>query len=268
MPRHHISVRNVVALIALVALAVLFASLGNWQLNRAAERDAIAQAIERGRARNELALSQTTPPDDLTPWRPAQITGTPLNDYTVLVENRLYQGRPGYWVATPVALESDPTTAVLVLRGWLPRTMQPGQTQEPVPALPKTTVQVHGELLQRVPRLFELWSWSGGSQVALPETLPDPNHPNPTVQNLELDAFARASGLKLMPIVLAQLQPAQSGGQALPDPLLREWPEPSLESDKNRGYALQWFGFTTIAVLAALALLWHMFLRRSTPRTR
>lgn len=268
MPRPNISVRNIVALVALCALAVLFASLGNWQLGRAAERDAIAQSIKSGRAQAEVVLAPATASNQLTPWRPAQVLGRPLNQYTVLVENRLYQGRPGYWVATPVALDSNPDTAVMVLRGWLPRPTHPGQPREPVPLLPQQTLLIQGELLEHVPRLFEMWSWSGGSAVALPERLPDPANPTPTVQNLELDAFARASGLKLMPVVLAQLQPAQSSGQTLPDPLLRQWPEPSLESDKNRGYALQWFGFTAIAVLAALALLWHMFLRRPKPTSR
>lgn len=268
MPRYYISVRNIIALALLIALAVLFASLGNWQLNRAAERDAIARAIERGRTQPELVLSHDTRSAELTPWRPAKAEGRFLEAYTVLIENRPYQGRPGYWVATPLQLASSPEQAVLVLRGWLPRPTHPGQPRPEIPAPPEHAVTIHGELLERVPRLFELWSWSGGSQVALPAKLPDPADPMPTLQNLELDAYAAASGLKLAPIVLAQLQPVQPGGPAATDTLLREWPEPSLESDKNRGYALQWFGFSTIALLAALALAWHTFIRRARPRSK
>jgi cytochrome oxidase assembly protein ShyY1 len=263
MPRSSLPLRNLVALAALVGLTILFVSLGKWQLRRAAERDATAQAIQNGRGQAELVIKADTPKTELQPWRPSKATGTLLNQFTVLIENRNYQGRPGVWVATPLALDDAPGYAVLVLRGWLPRTGYPQQTPQVVPAVEQQPVTLHGELLERVPRLFEMWSWSGGSEVALPAHLPDPAHAQPTVQNLELDAFARASGLKLVPAVLAQLKPAQYNGANLPDTLLREWPEPSIDSNTNRGYALQWFGFATIAALAALVLGWRTLVRRS-----
>jgi cytochrome oxidase assembly protein ShyY1 len=262
MPRSPLPLRNLVALAILIGLVALFVSLGNWQLRRAAQRDATAQAIQNGRSQPELELAANTPEASLQPWRPSNATGTLLNQYTVLIENRNYQGQPGVWVATPLQLANNPGYAVLVLRGWLPRTGYPNPAHQPVPVIDQHPVTVHGELLERVPRLFEMWSWSGGSEVALPAHLPDPAHAQPTVQNLELDAFARASGLKLVPAVLAQLKPAQYNGANLPDTLLREWPEPSIDSNTNRGYALQWFGFATIAALAALAIAWRTLVRR------
>src|SRR5690606_32209301 len=112
--------------------------------------------------------------------------------------NRNYQGRPGYWVATPLVLDPATDTALLVLRGWLPR---PASIEQPLPPIPAPGAEqtITGELLARVPRLFEL---SGATQ--LPAHLPDPAKSLPRVQNLGLNAYASATGLKFIPTVLAQ----------------------------------------------------------------
>lgn len=265
MPQPNARRHTLVGLIGLLLLATLFASLGNWQLNRAAEREAIAQEIAHGREQPAITLQAGTATHTLTPWRPATATGTWRHDLTVLLENRRLDGRLGYWVATPLLLQgTNQDTAVLVLRGWLPRPTHPGQPEPAIPA-PDGTFTVRGDLLAHVPRLFELWSFAGGSEAALPERLPTNAETVPKVQNLALDAYARATGLKLVPVVLAQTAPAQPPG-TLPDPLQRQWPEPSLDADKNRGYALQWFSFCAIAVIAALVLVWRHYLRRARPR--
>src|SRR5690606_23392833 len=118
---------------------------------------------------------------------------------------------------------------------------------------------VNGELLARVPRLFEL---SGATQ--LPARLPDPAQALPRVQNLGLEAYAAATGLKFIPTVLAQTADAvQTEDHSESETqLLREWPEPSLDADKNKGYALQWFGFAAIAATAWLVIVWRALRRR------
>jgi cytochrome oxidase assembly protein ShyY1 len=46
------------------------------------------------------------------------------------------------------------------------------------------------------------------------------------------------------------------------DGLKRVWPEPSVDSDKNMGYALQWFGFAAIAAIAWLGFAWRIWRRK------
>src|SRR3546814_1323494 len=133
MARPHTVFRTLTALILLGVLAVVFASLGNWQLSRADQRDAIKLAIDNGRASAPLALTAHTAAQDLIPWRPAAAQGLWRHDLTVVLENRNYQGRPGYWVATPLIVDGPSATAVLVLRGWLPR---PPSPQQGLPAIP------------------------------------------------------------------------------------------------------------------------------------
>ena len=309
---------SIAALILLATVCGICFSLGKWQLGRAEVRDALHSQIQHGRQQTPLQLSASVAPADLTPWRPATAHGQWSSAHTVLLENRNLDGRPGYWVATPLLLAAPPApfsrndavtagsaeldavtgrsdaseflgrgpgsdaTAILVLRGWVPRDLQAaGLTPEiPVESGP---VSIQGELHAHVPRIFELWQWAGGAGSSLPSQLPQAGGAPAQVQNLDLAEFARASGLHLLPTVLAQTHPTDflagngtaPGASAQSTPtepgrahaLRREWPGPSLDSDQNRGYALQWFSFSAIALIAALFVLRGLF-RRSRQVTK
>ncbi|MFC4277441.1 SURF1 family protein [Achromobacter aloeverae] len=256
MVRPHSTARTLAALLLLAAAVVVLVSLGRWQLRRADERRAILAAIERGRSQPPLMLAADTPPTDLQPWRPAQANGHYRDDLTVVLDNRNREGRPGYWIATPLLLEgSTPATAVLVLRGWMARA-QPGQPPAVAPPAPPGIQHVTGELAERVPRLFELWHFGGAAMDALPQRLPAADGKPPTVQNLDLAEYGRASGFRLLPVVLEQ-------SDADEDVLKHDWPQPSVDFNQNQGYALQWFGFASIAGIAFLVVAWRAWRRRS-----
>lgn len=234
--------------ILLLLTAGITMALGNWQLNRAAEKRAIAERVAAARGQQPLALSAAVAPDDLTEWREAWARGAWQPGFSVLLDNRNHDGRPGYWVAAPLCFASpdapqapagvaaDCDRAILVLRGWLPR----GRPGDPPPGIPPPQGrEAQGILLNHVPRLFELgamggndspsvFTWDGGA---------------PVMQNLDLDAYRAATGLPLLPVVLQQTGDAGDG-------LLRQWARPPVDVDKHRGYALQWFSFAAIALIA------------------
>ncbi|HUH59573.1 MAG TPA: SURF1 family protein [Candidimonas sp.] len=266
MQRSHTTYWTIAALVLLGAMVLTFARLGYWQLDRAAQRDAIRQTMSAGRGSPPLTLAPGLPAAELLPWRPASARGVWLDEFTVLLDNRNYKGRPGYWVATPLLLDKDSRSAVLVLRGWLARPLQEGKPRTgPAVDAPDGEQVVTGELLDRVPRLFELWSRDGGAGTSLPATLSDPAQALPRVQNLAIADLARATGLNLLPAVLAERGPTERGPTG-PGQLVREWPDPPLDSDKNRGYALQWFGFSVIAAGAWLIVAWRALRRALTPK--
>lgn len=256
MAASHISLRLVVALALLAIVAATCVSLGNWQLDRAAERDAVAQAIKAGAQSAGLTLNASTPAEQLQDWRHAKATGTWLPQFTVLLDNRNYNGRPGLWVATPLLLDDASGSALLVLRGWLPR---PVGANEHLPDLtpPPENQTVSGRMLPHVPRLFELWNFGGPDPNALPPALATGDAPLPRVQNLDLENYAGITGLKLLPVVLEQTSPEPGG----PD-LVRDWPPPPTDSDTNRGYALQWFSFAAIAAGAWIVIAWRALRKR------
>lgn len=248
MADSYLSKRLVAALVLLAIVATTCVSLGNWQLDRAAERDAIAEAIQQGKESGGLLINARAAPEQLQDWRPAHATGTWLPEFTVLLDNRNYNGRPGLWVATPLLLDDGSGMALVVLRGWLPRPVAPGDTL-PDLSPPAGLQTVSGQILGHVPRLFELWSPKGTDPNALPRTFPANDNPLPRVQNLNLTDYASATGLKLLPVVLEQTS-AEDGG---PD-LIQDWPLPPTDSDTNRGYALQWFSFAAIAITAWIVI--------------
>jgi surfeit locus 1 family protein len=259
MDKTHSLFRIFLALLLLAVTVFVCFSLGNWQLDRAAQREAIKQSMEDGRRLPPLTLTAQTEVDALSAWRPASAQGQWRHDLTILLENRNHDGRPGFWVATPLILDDSPDTALLVLRGWLER---PLVASEPLPQIEQASgmQSVSGELRERVPRLLEIWSWSTETSD-LAAKLAAPKPPLPRAQNLDLADYAAATGLKFLPAVLT-MQKADSEDGVISDAgLLKDWAEPSIDSDKNRGYALQWFGFATIAGIAWLVVAWRALRR-------
>ncbi|HBT31404.1 MAG TPA: SURF1 family protein [Pusillimonas sp.] len=257
MTQINFSIRTLLALLTLAIVAAICFSLGQWQLDRAAQRQATLERINAGHAMQPLTLGTQTPTQQLTPWRRVQATGQWLHKFTMLLANRNHEGRPGYWVATPFELESG--HAVMVLRGWIARPIGAGQTLPELNGAQGIQV-IEGELLTHIPRLFELWSFSSAdTQSPLEQANWQAGQPPPELQNLTLQDAEQATGLKLLPAVVQQ-----ASADRLPDgtPLVQDWAAPQTDADKNRGYALQWFIFALIATGAWLVVAWRAWQRR------
>lgn len=253
----------VFAAVALAILGVLFASLGNWQLNRADERRQIARTIEAGRTATPVLLSAQSDASSLLPWQTAEVKGHWLPEWSVLLDNRSFEGRPGYWLATPLRLSTD--SAILVLRGWVARPIAQYNPFEPI-LQSVDEVLVVGEIAQRVPRLYEL-----AAGEPLPSTPAEMTHNAdgqtvldlnmlPQRQNLDVQELSKASGLQFLPVVLLQTSPID-GAQ-----LEQGWPTPSVDANTNVGYAIQWFSFAAIAFGALGVLLWRRRRREKIQR--
>jgi surfeit locus 1 family protein len=187
-------------------------ALGLWQSGRAAEKRAAAAQ------------------------RPEQVTviGTFAPKYTVLLDNKLRHGRPGYEVVTPLKLKGS-DFHVLVNRGWVAGNAR----REILPEVrtPTAEVRIEGLALERFPRSLVL-----------------PERGSPVRQNLDIKAYAAETGLTLQPRVIEQ-------HSALDDGLSRTWPAEDSGAEKNEAYALQWYS------LAALSIALLLFLNLKVERT-
>jgi len=240
--------RLVIALLFLLVTAAVTISAGRWQLSRADEKRALVARIERGRALPPLALSPSMPGTELSEWRGAVAQGQWLPAYTVLIENRNHQGQPGFWVLSPLQFDaSRPGEVLAVLRGWTPRALgaMPGVAPVNVPT-PGSPQAVRGELIAHVPRLLEL-----GKAPPLAGRFGSADGP-PRLQNFDLAAYAAATGLTVLPMVLQQTGEADDG-------LVRDWAPPPNNIDTHLGYAMQWFSFAAIALIALGVLLVRRF---------
>lgn len=250
--------RRLAAVVLLALLGSLFISLGNWQLNRAEERRQIAQDIEQGRQSAPVVLTATADTEALKPWQSAQASGQWLAQFSVLLDNRNLDGKPGYWLATPLSLGAN--KALLVLRGWVARPI--GQFN-PFPVIEQSLgpVSVQGEIAMRVPQLFDISDEPALDFEANPVVQHDAKVSTIHLdrleqrQNIALQAMSDATGLSFLPVVLLQTNDTDGGN------LVRQWPTPSVDADTNIGYAMQWFSFAAIAFGAMGVLLWQLWRR-------
>lgn len=241
-------------MVLLLALGLVFIALGNWQLRRAEERQIVAHQIESGRSAAPITLTAQSDFNGLAAWQSVHLRGSWLPQASLLLDNRNLDGKPGLWLATPLELDGD--TAILVLRGWVPR---PIGTYNALPKLDQSTepVELSGEVLNRVPQLYQIADegplpirTDSQDLVANSQASIDLSA-LPRRQNISLTELERWTGLNFVPVVL--LQTSKTPDEAL----LRQWPEPSVDANKNVGYAMQWFSFAAIAIGAMGVLLWR-----------
>ena len=200
-------------------------SLGQWQLRRAAQKEAIQAAIDAKKVLPALdgrALAAIKNIADEF-YRPVDLQGVWQASQTVYLDNRPMNGRAGFWVLTPLVLQGS-GQVIVVQRGWAPRDFS-DRTRLPEVLTPTGLVTVQGLIAPPPSKLYEFKGVESG----------------PIRQNLDLNAFRRETGLPLLDASLHQTGPASEG-------LLREWAPPNLGVDKHYGYAFQWFGLCTLVL--------------------
>lgn len=208
-----LSTRAIVLLLATLVSAGLTARLGFWQLDRAAQKEALQAAVQ---ASADLPPLLTAELSGAQLHRRVQLTGHWLVDKTVFLDNRSMAGRSGFYVLTPLQLEGRPEL-VLVQRGWSPRDAADRSRLQAVPT-PTGLVALNGRLIAAPSKVYEFAPAASGV----------------IRQNLDLQSFERELGRPILPITVLQLDDAGDG-------LLRAWAAPDAGLHKHYGYAFQWF---------------------------
>jgi surfeit locus 1 family protein len=217
-----------------LALVVLMVNFGFWQLRRLDEKRDRNDLLAERTTQQEVPIEDLVDPDDgyavggELAYRPASATGRYDAAEEVLVRNRTMDGRPGYWVLTP--LELDTGDAVVVLRGWVPLAV--GDRGAPVAEAPPPagTVTVRGSVATTQERgaIGPRDAESGDLTV---------------LSRADIARMATQSDHPLLPVLL-QLESQEPPPAALPQPV--EPPEPS--EGPHLSYAVQWFIFSAIGL--------------------
>jgi surfeit locus 1 family protein len=215
--------------IAAILVAALTFSLGQWQLRRAAQKEALQTAIatQSGHALADAkALLMISPLEDAI-HRPATLRGVWQAQHTVFLDNRPMSGKTGFVVVTPLALEGSPKV-ILVQRGWVQRDFTDRNHLPDVPT-PSGIVSVQGRIAPPPSKLYDFKGVEAGR----------------IRQNMDLRAFAVETGLPLMEVSLLQTGASSEG-------LQRDWAPPNLGIEKHYGYAFQWFALCALTVFLYL----------------
>jgi cytochrome oxidase assembly protein ShyY1 len=216
--------------VAMLVVAAIGISLGQWQLRRAAEKEAVEQRISEREKEPPLRLEgvAASPADaDALEFRQVVLRGEFLPNWTIYLDNRPHAGKPGFHVITPLKIAGS-NRHILVERGWIARDVA-DRSRIPAIATPAGVVEVTGSVRRHAGRLLQLGQ-------------PAPLKPGAIVQNLDAAQLAQASGLEIEPFIVEQTSEA-------PDGLVRDWPRPSLGIDRHLGYAFQWFALAATAFL-------------------
>lgn len=227
-------------LITVAALVVVATgiALGRWQLDRAAQKEALAaQLVERLQA-PPVPLSELVASTDTAALlhRQVQLQGEWVPGRLWFLDNRQMNGHVGFFVLAPLRLDGGPV--VLVQRGWAPRDFQ-DRSRLPEVSTPTGRVTLVGRVAPPPPRLYDLGEAGAGA----------------IRQNIDLAALAQETGLPLLPLSVLQTGDARDG-------LSRDWPAPAADVHKHYGYAFQWFG---LSALFACLYVWFQLI---VPRRR
>lgn len=219
-----------------IAAVVIFVRLAFWQLGRASEKDALqAQYAAGQRSLVELTSANAA---TLTQYQRVRARGHYDSSRQILLDSMpSAMGQPGYRVVTPFELEQGGW--VLVDRGW----HRPGATRSDLPnvAVGKDTRTVVGQL-SVLPRPGVRLAAGAGGSSNWPRVMNYPEHAS----------VESALERKVLP-GLVLLDADQSDG------FERVWQARiDMGSERNLGYAVQWFGFA----IAALALFVVLGFRR------
>jgi surfeit locus 1 family protein len=210
-------------------LAALFVRLGLWQWQRGVERQAQWTRFARG-ADQVLDLG-TRPVTEVPLFQRVSVNGELDGAHQFLLDNRIWHGRAGYEVLTPLARAAG-APALLIDRGWVPF---PGVRTR----LPDVTLEAVGPVTL-TGRLAALPS----PGLASGRAAPDARSPWPKVTSYpSMPQLAAALGTALAPRLLL-LDPQAPFGY------VREWQAPGVPPLRHFSYAIQWWSFAALALLA------------------
>ena len=220
-----------ILILAVASLSIVAtSSLGFWQLGRAAEKLELQNAKDLQANLAPLDARDLTATENAKThfsgqlYRKVTLRGQWMPQHTVYLENRQMQGRPGFFVVTPLKIEKT-DLVVLVQRGWAPRSFI-DRAALPTLETPVTDVEVVGNLAPWPSRLYDFGATENG----------------PIRQNLDITLFKQQTGLPLLEVSVLQQGAASEG-------LLRDWPVVAAGVEKHYGYAFQWFGLSALITL-------------------
>lgn len=224
---------NIYLTILALLVLLLLLSLGNWQLNRAQEKQDILdlQSIRMNMESVELSTLQLRANKGLRYW-PVKATGLLDTDQQILIDNQVKDGRQGYFVLTPLKLNAS--EAILLNRGWVPA----GPTRDILPnvSLPANGVTISGKL-DHFP--------SVGIKLDGADTLSN-GWPSVT-QLIDVDKVSERLGYTVLPYQLLLNQQEPNGYD-------RRWVPMKMGPQKHHGYAFQWFALATAWVIIYFVL--------------
>lgn len=223
-----------------LALCAGFVSLGHWQWQRGADKEALQARLSLAQSQPPVSLAQALQRGEEVRYSRVQLRGQ-LRTPSIYLDNQIRNGRVGVLVANRLSVADDGDAELadlLVIRGWRP--LEDGIRALPAPQVPDELLAFQG-FLDRPPA-------AGLSLGAAPSA--EPESDPLLVTRLDLDWLAERDGRALLPWVLYLDAESPAG-------YVRDWQPKYLPPERHRGYAVQWWGLAAATMVVYLVLLWR-----------
>ena len=223
-------------LLTLLGLA-LFASLGTWQIDRAAQKERLFAAFEGAASQPPVTLEAARRTGDATRYPLVGVRGRYDTAHGYVLDDRTHDGAVGS-VAIAVFEPADGSTPLLVDRGFIARTAR-GE-RPAIPPLPE------GEL-----EISALYAPPPGSGLRLGgNALPrQAGWPKRTIY-LDVGEVSADLGRALDAKILLLAPEAGSG-------FVREWRPDVFPPERHRAYAFTWFTLAAVVAVVFVGMHWR-----------
>jgi len=217
----------------------IFIKLGFWQLDRADQKKIINMAFAERQNQPAIPLNKETiqmPIKDII-WHHVSMSGEFLNNKNIILDNQVVQEKAGFLIYTPFKI-LDSNRIILVNRGWYPLS----NSRNDVPNIPpiKGVQAIEGEINQMPSSGISLGK-------VLTEKLDESSF---RLQKMDYEVLCSLLGKDLMKYVVKLKKPIFDKTYVLDSGI------PVPDSDKNYGYAFQWFAmaFTLFIIFIRLGV--------------
>jgi len=228
-----IKVKNWKLAILSLILILLFISLGFWQLSRAQQKITLLKDFQERAAKAPATAKDLSVPNDWR-FRQLRLEGKFDEAHTFLLDNKIFNGKVGYEVYTPF-LAKGMSVAILVDRGFIPL----GVSRDSLPAIPKVSkkpVKIQG-ILNAPPLYYSLGGLSENGKTQWPLR----------VEYINLPEITKLLKAGFYPYIL-------SLDESSPGALQVKWQIVTIDPNKHKGYAVQWFALALTLLIISVVL--------------
>ena len=217
----------------------LFIKLGFWQLDRADQKKIINMAFVERQNQPAIPLNKKTiqmPLKDII-WHHVTISGEFLNDKNIILDNQVVREKAGFLIYTPFKI-LDSNGIILVNRGWYPLSNSRNDAPNSPPI--KGVQAIEGEINQMP-----------SSGIALGKVVTEKlDESSFRLQKMDYEVLCSLVGKDLMGYVVKLKKPIFDKTYITDEGI------PVPDSDKNYGYAFQWFAmaFTLFIIFIRLGV--------------
>jgi len=214
-----------------------FATLGTWQLDRAAQKERLFVAFAGAGSQTPVALDEARRARDSQRYPLVSVRGRYDPKHAYVLDDQTHDGKVGS-VAYAIFEPADGSAPLLADRGFIARDAR-GQ-RPTIPPAPEGEQQI-----------LALYAPPPGSGLRLGgNALPRQSTWPKTSIYLDVSEIAADAGRSLDPKVLL-LAPEQGSG------FIREWRPDVFPPERHRGYAFTWFTLAAVVVIVFVTMHWR-----------